>query len=1049
MGVKSSNFASLSYLFRCAQYLIFNNLIENYYQHTTPMNNPKRSVSPQTVTEDETSATKSGFGISSLVSYIKGNLPSTSSFQQQSDSSQTFIDISMIEEEELMNDFTSEKKRRLSIQGHPRNDSIPRSSTLNNNLGSYKTYYENLKTSKQELNNDLERRLSTVYGQGIVRDSAQEVRDSAEAALQQYIKDTSPLQDITRDSVGGSILNQLQYDTPEDQLMLEPEFAPLYVDEEGNLVRPPMINLDPRERYHLLQLKISLEISQSLQNRIKYMVDPKETNSEYMPASNKVETSTQTNTLGHLSNNLSFCRNKRKLESKKNLKTSKRARNNKGFFVGEFYYDVQENDDSKVKNDLNGYLGSINKPKFKAENQSDDHGSKYSTQKSTSQRVGLDLLNTNKVNLELDSEYLEKSEKMSNIIKLKGTKDKVDEIADKGKSSEAPSSGFQFSINKSDMESIVNKRNATNELNSKRPESSISQKKPTMSKFSFGTTTSGPEAPKLSFGAKDTENSTPTPFSLGNLSKQEEMSSAPSEKPGFSFSSDKPSVKLGKEDKKESSAQPLFSFGAKSEEKEKSTFSLGKPEEKEKSTFSFGKPEEKKERTTLFGATTEEKKDDSKSTFLFGAKPTEKDDQKSEISVKKPTPTFSFGAKPTEKKEDSNPTFSFGAKPEDNKEPPRESSKEPPKESTPTFSFGAEAKKDPAPTFSFGAKPQDKKEETPNFSFGKPAGETKLFSFTSSKNPRTEDDEENVKRKTPASNTLFGAATPAFSFGQKKEDTPFGLGKKDGASSVEKSVSPVVFGGDKAGGDAKPAFNFGGASSVAKEPTNASSNTSFNFGAPAVSDPSTIFGVSGPEKPAFSFGQTAASSPKPGFSFGAGTTATPNASTPAKPFAFAGGAPSNPNFKFAAGITQSPNTGTPKFNFGAQSAPNLSGGAPNFAGSREATPTFGFANNNPNANIGQPQSTFNFGSREGTPDPASIFGNPSRGTTPNFMAGGTAYNQNNSGLGANPAGAGFGTNISMPQPTPGFQFSAPSGNSAPTPPIPSNRKIAQYRLRRR
>ena len=1023
------------------------------------MNNPKRSVSPQTVTEDETSATKSGFGISSLVSYIKGNLPSTSSFQQQSDSSQTFIDISMIEEEELMNDFTSEKKRRLSIQGHPRNDSIPRSSTLNNNLGSYKTYYENLKTSKQELNNDLERRLSTVYGEGIVKDSAQEVaREFNLKVHQPYMKDTSPLQDITRDSIGGSILNQLQYDTPEDQflpedqLMLEPEFAPLYVDEEGNLVRPPMINLDPRERYHLLQLKRSLEISQSLQKRIKYMVDPKETNSVYMPASNKVETSTQTNTLGHLTNNLTFSRNKRKLESKKNLKTSKRARNNKGFFVGEFYYDVQENDDARVKNDLNGYLGSINKPKFKTANQSNDHGSKYSTQKSTNQRVGLDLLNNNKVNLELDSDYLEKSEKISNIIKLKETKDKVEETTDKGKGSETPSSGFQFSINKGDMESIVNKRNATNELvskNSERSESSIPQQDPVTSKFSFGTTKSVSEAPKLSFGAKNTENSTPTPFSLGNLSNKDESSSTtPSEKPAFSFSSDKPSITFGKEDKKESSAKPLFSFGAKLDDKEtKPTLFGKKPEEKEKSTFSFSKPDEKKEGNTLFGAATEEKKDDSKPIFLFGAKPTEKDDEKSSISVNKSTPTFSFGSKPTEKK-DSNPTFSFGAKPEDNKESkPKEST---PKESTPTFSFGKpEDKKEQAPTFSFGAKPEDKKEETPNFSFGKPAGETKLFSF-SSKNPRTEDEEDNVKRKTPANNTLFGGATPAFSFGQKKEDTPFGLGKKDSASSVEKSVSPVVFGGDKTGGEAKPAFNFGGASSVAKEPTNAPSNTSFNFGAPAVSDPSTIFGVSGPDKPAFSFGQAAASSPKPAFSFGAGATAIPSGSTPAKPFAFAGGAPSNPNFKFAAGINPSPNTGTPKFNFGAQSAPNLaSGGAPNFAGSREATPTFGFANNNPNANLGQPQSTFNFGSREGTPDPASIFGNPSRGTTPNFMNGGTAYNQNNSGLGVNSAGAGFGTNISMPQPTPGIPFQFSGNASTPTPPIPSNRKIAQYRLRRR
>ena len=87
---------------------------------------------------------------------------------------------------------------------------------------------------------------------------------------------------------------------------MQKEFGSLYQDEDGNLIRPPFINLDPRERYQLLQLKRSIELSESLQKRIKYMINPNETNGKRIPGTNKVEMSTQTHDLNYLSTKLNF-----------------------------------------------------------------------------------------------------------------------------------------------------------------------------------------------------------------------------------------------------------------------------------------------------------------------------------------------------------------------------------------------------------------------------------------------------------------------------------------------------------------------------------------------------------------------------------------------------------------------------------------------------------------------------------------------------------------------------------------------------------------------
>ncbi|CUM50882.1 uncharacterized protein AC631_01285 [Debaryomyces fabryi] len=1006
----------------------------------------KRPISPHTVEKEN----EGGFGISKLFNFLK---PRSSQQYKQQKQRQNQIpsrneqEVSRIEPDPLVNNFSSSRKRTLSIQSLHNNGVVPRSSTLNTNYGSYTNCYDSLKNENEVLDNDLERRLSTEYGDDLVKES---MFPLSKSEFQE--RDESPMSDLMKPRP--SILSEINKKENQDNMpiIIEHEFAPLYKDSDGNLVRPPFINLDPRERYHVLQLKKSIQASESLQNRIKYMVNPNETQSKPLQEKNKVETSTQTHDSNYLENSLNFSSLKRRLLAKKDRSKSKRAKNIKGYFSGEFLYDSIDGNE-KSKDELHGYLGDVAKPKFKNNtsiNKNDKSTSvqprkdesqifnRFSNQniKSTDNRIGLDksLLSNEKVNVSLDSDYVAKSEKVSNIIKLKADSSNKP----KEKESVQPSSGFKFSINSNDINSIINKKQEDDELVNKSNGALSKDEDNTKPSFSFGTSTDKKETgkplfsfdsseskngsankPAFSFGTSNVSNGTTEPtLKRGRVSEEEEPSEkkdnstnqsfsfgASSDKkevskPKFTFGAssektdnDKPTVSFGSNETKNASnsTKPSFSFGVTPEKKEdevKPSFSFGtaanNKDEMPKQTFAFGKPSDNKDKNNSDGLPAENK-GTSKPAFTFGASTEKKEEtakpeltfgtstEKKEDTTK---PSFTFGAS-TDKKEDSaKPAFTFGA-PTEKKD---DSSK-------PTFTFGVGTEKKeeaPKPTFTFGAG-AEKKEETskPAFTFG--AGAEK-------------------KEETPKPAFTFGAGT------EKKEEAP------------------------------KPAFTFG-AGTEKKDDT---VKPAFNFGAPKETPKQALaFGANEKKEttPSFSFGE------KPAGTIGVPAFGAARDSTP-KPF-------EKPTAAFGSGST------TPNFSFG----------------SKETTPkpNFSFASgtgaNAMPSNAPQSNNLFNFTgtvNKEGTPDPASIFGSAT-----NVMNANNIQNGMN-GLNKSAESSPFGFNAHQGKPDfkfangiqqPQFNSGLPSdmnnqsfnSTSVMTPPtlsttppiIKSNRKIAQMRLRRR
>ena len=1025
----------------------------------------KRPISTRTIDKGN----KGGSGIAKLFNFLK---PRSSQQYKQQKQRQNQIpsrnqqDASHIETDPLVNNFSSSRKRTLSIQSLHNNDVVPRSSTLNSNFGSYTNYYDNLKNENEVLDNDLERRLSTEYGADLVKES---ILPTSKPEFQE--RDDSPMSGLMKPRP--SILPEInEKENHEDMpLIIEHEFAPLYKDSDGNLVRPPFINLDPRERYHVLQLKKSIQASESLQNRIKYMVNPNETQSKPLYETNKVETSTQTHDLNYLENSLNLSGLKRRLLAKKERTKNKRAKNSKGYFTGEFLYDdIESNEKSKDK--LHGYLGDVTKPKFNnsaAISKNDKSTSvqprkdesqifnRFSNQnvKSTDNRIGLDnsLLNNEKVNVSLDSDYVTNSEKISNVIKLKADSSNKP----KEKESVQPSSGFKFSINSNDINSIINKKQEDDELVNKSNGTLNKDGDRTKPSFSFGTSaekkdntnqsllsfdSSGVKKdfaskPAFSFGARNELDGTSEPtLKRGRVSDENGET-----KPALSFGKPtekkddltKPTFSFGESaDKSNGTSKPKLSFGASFEntDNNKPAVSFGSSSEKDNSNitkpkFSFGTTSDKKEDvmkpSLSFGASTNKNDGIPKPTFTFGASSENKDDsnnsagktdEKTDNAIK---PSFTFETS-TEKKDDTpKPAFTFGASTEKKEDTTK-----------PAFTFGAgtEKKDDiPKPTLTFGTG-TDKKEDTtkPAFTFG--AG--------------TEKKEDTTK---PA--FTFGAGTekkeetpkPAFTFGagtEKKEETPKSA-FTFGAGTEKKEETP------------KPAFTFG-AGTEKKEET---PKPAFTFGAPKVNET---------PNPAFTFGANEKKETTPSFSFGekpAGAIGAPsfgalnqNKDSAPKPF-------EKPTAPFGSGST------TPNFSFG----------------SRDSTPkpNFSFASgsgaNAMPSNAPQPNNLFNFTgtvNKEGTPDPASIFGGGANNmNTSNIQNGVHGLNKSaeSSPFGFNAHQSTpdfkFANGIQQPQFNSGLpadmnnqSFNSTSGMTPPTlsttpPIIKSNRKIAQMRLRRR
>lgn len=1018
----------------------------------------KRSVSPQ-ATFESTPKKRKFLGLG-LFSSLKRVFSRSELEQPPVPSYQPF---GSFEQDDLPAEFSSQK-RRMSVQEniHQRSTAIPRTSVVG--INGYQALTKTLEAERQMTKAGLEQLRSTFVSPAL---------NSAEFLAQlDYAKDSSPSSNIyPRNQMlpTNPMEMELGDDNAELPIVVEHDFAPLYTDEAGNLVRPPFINLDPRERYNLLQLKKSMEASKFLQDRTKYMVDPDETTSITRP-DNRVDSATQTHDKDFLDRSLHFTnlRTKLALRNRRN-----RRSNGRGVVSGLFYYEPTKKEvEGSTDEGLSGYLGKLSRPKFSeptkeipAKGFADDASSAIITKrrKSVGQRAGLDeSIRLGKIqDGSVDKDYLEKTERVSNIIKLK-------ETTTPAKKTVGPSSGFTFDVDLNAISSILKKRQEDDE-NVAKSMSSVSnpvEKVPSSlfgksdekavsnsaSKFSFGKTESVPKissedshtslkypsssaesAPTISFGSSESASKTVSrdekdsafKFSFGNKSAapvafgkdstaasnstKENGEAEPREKRKRTADEEKPSSSLGSKPAAATSAlfsasstaeHPKFSFGTKTAE------SFASTSESNQSGF----PTQTGVADDTAGATAGTK-------FAFGNK--------------KDAPSFSFGQsdstlKSSTTEKDSAPKFSFSQ----NTETPKLSfgeKKQDPSKDVPQFTFKAQPADKPAsepPAFSFGVL-----KEAPKFSLGslKPEEPTKLaaaepkFSFGKTK-------PETVSKlsfgSTPASkeNTAM-VPQPSFLFGLEQKPATAGLFGNGGAkestpafSFSSKETTPKPSAGPAAGG-----FSFGSSNQPAQPQASATSG-GFSFGQSALVDPAKIFGASGnAPQPAFNFSASKEATP---FTFGASAPTAPAASAaPAKPSgfsfssnvtgAFGNSRPSTPSGFGLNGPTSNIAAPTPQF-----SGFNAGTSAPGFNTSSGGTP-FG-ANPNPNPNAGQ-SNGFSF--------------------TPNAMGAAVGFNSAPGSFGAasreNTPPVGFG----QPGSAPGQPF---------TPPLAmQGRKFAQMRPRKR
>lgn len=982
------------------------------------MTKSARSVSPQSKDEEPAKKKQKSSGISRLLSFFKTSIASPSTTTTPIDDQIITTEMEDIDSIPLVSEFPSSKKKRMSIHALTGNngDNVPRSVSISNNLGFYQSYYNSIQTEREQLSKDLERRLSSAYDNGLVQEAAQESNSNARNySINPIVETTKDNDNNSRDispllvipTANNTVLKHFVDEKIGDDgpIIIEHEFPLLYTDGEGNLARPPFINLDPRERYHLVQLKRSIEASESLQNRLKYMIDPQETKSVDV-RKNKVETSTQTHTISYMEKSLHFPGIKRKLTSnhRQKFKVNEKRKNSRGFFSGEHVYDLAKDKKkvelAKIKNKLDGYLGNVNKPEFKANSEvkdsptiteinvgnDEDKVNKFNVnqKKTVDERAGLDefLVSNTTPKLSLDPEYIIESDRISNIIKLKEIAEKKAASAKKSETSK-PSSGFKFEVNKSDINEIIDKRKQDEVSTVKFQENTAKEAKPG---FEFGSSSTEKEKPSFSFGEKpkSTEDLGTLKLSFGAQKTSTEAT------PKFSFgksdssTDEAPKFSFGKSTDNTVKEAPKFSFGNKDTEKSAPKFSFGKavekdteeggavePKESETPKFSFGIKETKKTEDTpkfSFGAVNNSKTEETPKFSFGGTKDSEKSDEPAKVSFgsapesKSEFPKFSFGASSESKSE--TPKLSFGSALEVKKsEAPKFSfgdstEPKPALAETPKFSFGASAEPEqatekPKPTFSFGglgakpafsigAKPEAAVSSKPTFSFGK--SEAPKLSDKSGLDPEEESDPK--RKRTDNGGFSFGAPSAgnvqSSSFGEAGAKLLFGSTEVPKASefTFKPKVSEFTFGGL----NKTPLAAFGSKPTVAPAFGNKPNET-------------PVFGSNPTEAPAF--GQATQSKETTPFDSGK------------KAFTFGG---DSGGFTMDSSQTQS----KPAFSFGDKDSSKPFGSAtPN---SRTATP-FGFAAN-PAANAGA-------GAGVGTGAPGSVFGNVPTKSTFDFQFGGT------------------------------------------------------------
>lgn len=816
----------------------------------------------------------------------------------------------------------SEKRRRLSIQGHPTNDSIPRSLTrgvINPRRPSYLNIYNEIKTNEEESHNDLERRKSIIDSL-IVPSQENSVLTSREESP--ALNMPLPKSTIEIDfSEGREGTNQ---DKPGEEK--EEEYEQLQI-----------VQIDPAERSRIVRLKRSMQDMELMRKRMKYMKSPNETTTIYHGDSTMVDTSTQTYNTDYLNSVLNF----KKRSSSSTLENKRNKRRKKGFFLKEFVYDVEKPVNVVTSTTYKGYASELGKPKFKS---NDDENASLGARPN---RDGVSL--GQKLSLSLDSDYLAKKQSLSDIIKIKEDSIKVP-ISGKNDVT-TPSSGFRFNIDDKRISEVMGtlKEESGGETKGNKDficgtETQKLSDKASASLFPFKLVTNdntekqkdgSPKASGITFGEKKDEKETTidgktefsTTFSKGgtetNKAKsQEEKSPFPYKFGGSSAPTTNSSGLFGKtpiitttqSEEGQGSKSGLFNIGAS-----KSELFSGFGSKSSGGLFGRQQSDDKKKENgtavdvngAASGPTT------NSLSFNFQPKTTSKDkkeestmDEEADLKRKRTKPsdddhetqgTNKTMADATSLSKSSTPVFAFSAMASESGE--AESKKDfaagVPADGTtkpPAFSFGfkpssaatdnKEKSESPGSALTLGKSDFEKKEEekknslaVPVFSFGKQTestlgdgGKPPMSGFTFGK-PAAESNSTDDKSKSLMSVFTFGKPadnnkpTSSSTFG-------FGFGNADDEAKSAPSAFSINKTEDQAKSESAPpaSFSFGKAEEKAKS----AGAPAFSFGQSAEKEKSTV--------PAFSFGQPAekAKSAAPAFSFGKTSSTTSTAETQGK-----------------------------------------------------------------------------------------------------------------------------------------------------------------------
>ena len=668
----------------------------------------------------------------------KNSTKSTSSLNDQT--------ASIIQNDPLVNDFSG--RNGNFNNKYSRTDSIPRSgSGLHSDL-----FYENLQNKVNE-ENDFERRpINGCYQGALIKPDSKDMHATSPSGF-------NFLDTLNREDSG-------RPEHPENSF--ESEIAPFYGVSEEGLVRPPLINLDPRERFYLLQIKKSLETTEALQNRLKYMVDPQETQSfTVSDNNNKIDSSTQTRDQDFLDNALisNHLNRKRRIQTEDSM--SKRPKNSRGYFSGDFFYD---DIDSKKGNEVEGktFLGSLNKPKFtnkenKRETTDDELYNRYSenNMKTTTERTGLDdlLLKNQKAKVTLDPDFLKHTQKVADAIKLRDVKN--------DSRRREPSPGFNFTINENDIASAFKKRPSPNKdehletRNGKEDENKSglfkeapqnSHVKPLFSEnkqgFGKANETSGDKPSFFAQLASKVDGDKEQKHSEGKISiSQQENGNAPSLS---NFGNNKLNVAEVSEKKKVSSedeqsrkrtavapsdtSKPLFSFSDQNKKTSNDGFASLPPKDTSSITTQSNFP------STLFGQ-EKKNKDFSSGDKIASDKETpfpppasrngtpfgKTSQDASKDTNKLPFP-FSFGSLAKKPSEEPLPRDKSPAADQPKSEPPV-----PSQPAFPSFLSANKADEEQAKPFSFPPKPKESSPSVPSsqFTFGAPSGQSNSQTGTS------------------------------------------------------------------------------------------------------------------------------------------------------------------------------------------------------------------------------------------------------------------------------------------------------------------------------